>query len=189
MMQQIGGIRFKRAIVPHNAVNMDIETLDFGDASQSLICVCIYARFYLKNNTYSCQLVFARTRMVPTDLSLPRAELYASLLNTHTSQIVKRSFKNLVKSSIKFTDSQITLHWIDNDTKPLKPWVRNRVLEIHRFSSKDEWVYIQSKSMIADIGTRRGATIKDVDQSSTWINGFKSMNLPHHNFLCNQLQN
>ena len=36
--------------------------------------------------------------------------------------------------------------------------------------------------MIADIGTRRGATIQDVDQSSAWINGFDWMHLPTTQF-------
>ena len=103
-MKEIGNIRFKRAIDPQDAVSMDIETIDFGDASQSLICVWVYARFVLKNGEYSCQLVLSRTRTVPKELSLPRAELYATLLNTHTGEIVRRSFKNLVKSSKKFTD-------------------------------------------------------------------------------------
>ncbi|XP_057294722.1 uncharacterized protein LOC130623268 [Hydractinia symbiolongicarpus] len=182
MMKEIGNIRFKRTIIPQDAVSMDIELLDFGDASQHLVCVCTYARILRKNGNYSCQLVLSRTRTVPKDLSLPRAELYAALLNTHTGEIVKRSFKNLVKSTKKFTDSQITLHWISNDEKPLKQWVRNRVLEIHRFTSKDQWSYVQSKNMVADIGTRRGATIENVNQSSTWINGLNWMHLPADKF-------
>eukprot|EP00794_Sanderia_malayensis_P020954 gene20954-biopygen15460 len=181
-MNEIGNLRYKRTIVPEDAVNMDIETLDFGDASQSLVCVCIYARFLLKNGEYSCQLVLSRTRAVPKNLSLPRAELYAALMSTHTGEIVRRSFKHLVKSSKKFTDSQITLHWISNDEKPLKQWVRNRVLEIRRYTSTDQWCYIQSKNMIADLGTRRGVTIEMVNQSSTWVNGFDWMHLPSAQF-------
>ena len=75
MMQEIGKIRFKRVIVPDDAVSLQLETLDFGDASETLICVCIYARFVRTNGEHSCQLVFSRTRLVPKDLSLPRAEL------------------------------------------------------------------------------------------------------------------
>ncbi|XP_066914563.1 uncharacterized protein [Clytia hemisphaerica] len=180
-MQEIGSIRFKRSIVPKDAVDMQIETLDFGDASQSLVCVSIYARFRLKDGSHSCQLVFSRTRTVQKT-SLPRAELYAALLNAYTSEIVKRSFKGLVVSSKKFTDSQIALHWISNDQKPLKEWVRNRVIEINRFSSKDQWAYIQSNDNIADLGTRPGAQIKDVDQSSNWINGLPWMRLPSSQF-------
>ena len=175
MMQEIGNIRFKRAVIPPDAASLDIDTIDFGDASQSLICVAIYARFHRSNGQYSSQLIFARTRTVPKEYSLPRAELYAALINTHTSEIVKRSLGNLHKSSTKLTDSQIALHWISNDEKPLKQWVRNRVLEIHRFTNRDQWFYVQSDQNVADLGTRRGVTLNDINQTSTWINGHNWM--------------
>jgi len=103
MMQEIGQLRFKRVVVPEDAVSLDVETIDFGDASQSLICVCIYARFQRKNGEYSCQLVFSRTRTVPKELSLPRAELYASLMNAHTGEVIRRSFKSYFRSATKYT--------------------------------------------------------------------------------------
>ena len=181
-MKDLGEVRFKRAVIPVDAVNTDVQTLDFGDASQSLICTCIYARFKRKNGEFSCQLVFARTRTVPKDLSLPRAELLAALINTHTGEVVRRSFGSLHKSSIKFTDSQIALHWISNDEKPLKLWVRNRVVEINRFQTKKDWFYIQTNNMIADLGTRSGATIADVSKDSKWINGMNWMTLPESQF-------
>ena len=93
MMKEIGNLRFNRTIIPEDAINMDIDTIDFGDASQSLVCVAIYARFMRRNGMYSSQLVLARTRVVPKDLSMPRAELYAALINTHTGETVQRSLK------------------------------------------------------------------------------------------------
>ena len=182
VMKDLGEVRFKRAIIPEDAVNTDIETLDFGDASKSLVCTCIYARFQRKNGEFSCQLVFARTRTVPKGLSLPRAELLAALINTHTGEVVRRSFGSICKSSLKFTDSQIALHWISNDEKPLKLWVRNRVVEINRFKTKKDWFYIQTNNMIADLGTRRGATIADVSKDSEWMNGMNWMKLPTSQF-------
>ena len=110
---------------------------------------------------------------------MPRAELYAALVNTHSSEVVRRSLEKWHHSSVKFTDSQIVLHWLDNDEKPLKSWVRNRVNEVHRFTSKDQWFYVNTKDMIADLGTRRGATISEISDDSTWINGFEWMT---HNF-------
>ncbi|XP_066918232.1 uncharacterized protein [Clytia hemisphaerica] len=178
LIKSIGTIKFKRAIVPEDALNLDINTLNFGDASKSMICSCVYARFKRRDGSFSCQLVFARTRVVPKDMSLPRAELYAALTTAYTGEIVRRSFKNYQKSSIKFTDSQICLHWLSNNEKPLKLWTRNRVIETLRFTPKEEWFYVQSEDMAADIGTRKGATINDVDQNSTWINGFPWMTLP-----------
>jgi len=93
VMKKIGTLRFKRAIVPEDAANLNVNTLHFGDASQSLVCVCIYARFLRRNGQYSCQLIFSRTRVVPKGMTMPRAELYAALINTHTGEILKRSLQ------------------------------------------------------------------------------------------------
>ena len=85
---------------------------------------------------------------------------------THTGEIVQRSLKRFFKSATMFTDSQISLFWISNDQKVLKQWVRSRVIEINRFTHKDQWLYIKSSDMIGDIGTKKGATLNDIRQES-----------------------
>ena len=60
-MMQLGEITFRQAVIPECAISTDIETLDFSYASQSLVCVCIYARYMRKNGQSLCQLVFARS--------------------------------------------------------------------------------------------------------------------------------
>jgi len=176
LIKEIGQLKFKRAIVPEDAVNLDMDTIDFGDASQSMACVAIYARFMRRNGEYSCQLLFSRTRTIK-DLTQPRAELYAALINCHTGEIVRRSISKWHRSSIKLTDSQIVLHWINNDEKPLKKYVRSRIVEIKRFTSKSQWNYVDTSNMLADIGTRRGTPIHEVNKDSKWINGYEWM---HH---------
>ena len=52
--------RFNQTIVPTDAISLDIDTIDTGDASSSLACAVIYARFRKRDGTFSCQLVFAR---------------------------------------------------------------------------------------------------------------------------------
>ena len=79
MMEEIGNVRFKRAVVPPDAKNLKITTLDFGDASSKLLCAAIYARFEKRDGNYSCQLVFARSKVLPEGISVPRGELMDSL--------------------------------------------------------------------------------------------------------------
>ena len=98
--------------------------------SSHLLITSVYVRFKNKNGDFSCQLVFARSRVIPKGMIQPRGELYAALTNAYTGEVVKRSFKKFHKQAIKFTDSQITLFWISNDEKHLKQWTRNRVIEI-----------------------------------------------------------
>ena len=166
MIEEINSIRYRRAIIPEDAIDLDLETLDFGDASKSAACAAIYARFKRKNGAHSSQLVLSRSQLVPEEFSQPRAELHAAVLCTHTGEIVRKSFHKHHRKSFKFTDSQIVLHWISNEERPLKQWVRNRVLEIKRFTEPESWLYLYSKDMIADIGTRRGSKIQDVNNES-----------------------
>ena len=132
MVQEMNNLRYQRAIVPEDAINLDINTIDFGDASKTTICSCIYARFHRRSGEYSCQNVLSRSRVVPKDKPLSRAELYASLLNTYTGEVVKRSFKEHYKSAIKLTESKISLFWIRNNQKPLELSVRNRDTTLHK---------------------------------------------------------
>ena len=131
MMQEIGNLRFQRTVVSEDAVNLDINTIDAADASNKMVCVAIYAGFLRRNGTYFCQLVFSRSKVVPDGLSQPRTELVAATLNIHTGETVKRVFQDNRKGSVKLSDSQVTLHWINNQKKPLKEWVRNMVVEIN----------------------------------------------------------
>ena len=53
-IQDLANVRFNRVVVPENAISLDIETIDTGDASTSLACAAIYARFKKKDGTFSC---------------------------------------------------------------------------------------------------------------------------------------
>ena len=92
-------------------------------------------------------------------MALPRAELFAASLNASTGHVIKLALGDLYKECIKLTDSQIALHWISNTRNPLKQWVRNKVVEINRLADRTLWKYVQSKDMLADLGTRKGASI------------------------------
>ena len=101
MMQEIGNLRFQRAVVLEDAVNLDINTIDAADASNKMVCVSIYARFLRRNGTYSCNLVFSRSKVVPDGLSQPRAQLLAAALYKHTGETVKRGFQENHKGIVK----------------------------------------------------------------------------------------
>lgn len=44
-----------------------------------------------------------------------------------------------------------------------------------RFTERVWWHYVESSLMIVDLGTRRGVTLKQVDQNSDWKNGYSWM--------------
>ena len=182
MIQEIRDIRYQRAVIPHDAVDLNCETIDTADASQAMICVAIYIRFKLKSGGYSCQLLFARTKTVPKDMTQPRAEMLAASINASTGHIVKTALGDMHSKCWKLTDSQVALFWIDSIRSKLKMWVRNHSIHINRLAPRDLWRYVKSADMPADIGTREGATIKDVSPGSPWIDGFPWMSGPESKF-------
>ena len=60
----MGDIRFHRALVPEDAAHLDIETIEVADAGKDLLCTAVYARVKRRIGEYSCQLVFARTKVI-----------------------------------------------------------------------------------------------------------------------------
>ena len=58
-MQEIKNIKFNRAIIPKDAISLNINTVDTGDASKNIACVDTYARCERSNGEFSCQLIFS----------------------------------------------------------------------------------------------------------------------------------
>ena len=103
---------------------------------------------------------------------MPWAELMGASLNASTGHSVKLAFRAYHTKCWKLTDSQVALHWINSKRSSLKMWVRNRVIEINRLIDIDRWHCVNTKNMIADLGTRKGAKISE---DSSWICGLTWM--------------
>ena len=73
------------------------------------------------------------SRLIPTKITQPKAELYTALINTHISEVVRKAFGKHT-NAFNFTDFQIVFHWISNKNRPLKQWVWNRIIKIKRFT-------------------------------------------------------
>ena len=90
MINELANIKFKRAVIPIDAVDLSMEAINVADAGENLVCAAVYVRFLRKDGTYSCQLIFARTKVIH-DHTIPRAELVAAVLNASTGLVVKSS--------------------------------------------------------------------------------------------------
>ena len=128
-----------------------------------------------RGGDYSCELVVGKSKIVPSGMSIPRAELLAAEINAVIGHVVHRAFGDKVVNRYKITDSRIAIHWIHAWEKVLKLWIRNRVNEILRLSTLSDWFWIPGSQMPCDIGTRRTATLSDVGDGSSWKEGLPWM--------------
>ena len=170
-IDELKEVKFKRAVVPADALDTNVQLIGAGDSSQVMICVGVYARFKRKNGQYSCQLLFGRSKTVPQDMTLPRAELLALTINASTVHIATISLGERVKKLWLVSDSLVALHWATSKTIRLKLWVRNNVIEIGRLVDLDALYHVESKKMVADMGTRKGTKVSDVAPGGRWPDG------------------
>ena len=170
-ISDVSKLKFKRLIVPDDAVDLNIDTIEISDASLDMACAAVYGRFRRKSGGFSCQLIFARSKIIPEGLNIPRAELVAAVLNATTGYIVSSALDGFIVDRLHLVDNQIVLFWINNRRSVLKRWLRNRVQEITRLTDREKWNFIDSENNVADLGTRKGAKVCDVAEGSSWISG------------------
>ena len=169
-ISDLANVNFRRAVVPPDALNLEVELICLGDAGENMVCSAIYARFLRRDGSHSCQLIFARTKVIH-DHTIPRGELAAAVLNASSSHIVKTSLGEMHKRSWHVTDSQVCLYILNSQKATLKTWIRNRVIEVSRLSDLSDWVHTKRENMIADLGTRKGARVDQIGPNSEWICG------------------
>ena len=70
-VMKIGNLKFHRAIIPADVANLNVHTIGIANASNQIARAPIYARFFRRNGSYSCQLIFSRSKIISDDLSQP----------------------------------------------------------------------------------------------------------------------
>ena len=174
-IQEIREVKFRRTIIPEDAVSPDVELIVSADASQFIAVAAVHGRVRRRSGGYSCQLMSAKSKLVK-ELTIPKAELRAAVLATHLAHTVKFNLGDQLKHSLYLTDSSICLFWINQDERPLEVTVRNCVIDIRRFTSPSQWYHIETDNNIADLGTR-DSTISEIAWDSDWQQGKDWMRL------------
>ena len=134
----IGEVNFNRVIIAPNST--EIEMHGFCDASEKAYGACIYLRSTNAQGTHHISLVCSKSRVAPVNpVTLPRLELSAALLLARLYTSVKQALEIQIKQTYLWSDSTITLHWINTEPHLLKTFVANRVEEIRNLTTSFEW--------------------------------------------------
>ena len=107
---------------------MEYSLICFCDASVKAYATAIYLR-QSTLNSYKTDLIFAKTRLAPQDVTIPRLELLGVLIGVRALKFVMKELYEQVTRMVIFTDSLCVLHWLTT-RKPLSSFVVNRLKEI-----------------------------------------------------------
>ena len=146
------------------------ELHGFGDASKDAISALVYLRV-LYSDRCVVNLLISKTKVSPIKtLTTARLELCAS---TMLCKLVNSVLESLNLSPVAihlWSDSKVTLAWINSSPHLWNVFVSHRVAEIQRLMPNAHWHYIEGLLNPADISTR-GKTSKELCESTVWWHG------------------
>ena len=163
-------LRVPRCVKPARFDDSFHELHHFSDASEKAYGSCSYLRSINKCGEINTALVFSKSRVAPIkNVTIPRLELQAALLSARVDAMLRQEMSIELARSYFWSDSEITLKYIMNDTKRFHVYVSNRVGEIRRLTEPDQWHHIPGKENPADV-ISRGQALADMDKRK-WFRG------------------
>ena len=143
----------------------------FCDASELAYGCVAYLRFCYKSGGFSCAFVMSKCKIAPIKtVTLPRLELNAARAGARLSQLILHEIDLPIEKIQYWSDSTLTLQYLNNKKNRMKVFTANRVSEILDVSTADQWRHVPGKINPADLVTR-GVDDQDKLMSSCWFKG------------------
>ncbi|XP_038119755.1 uncharacterized protein LOC119769945 [Culex quinquefasciatus] len=165
----LSDIRVPRCVLVPNTVMHELH--GFADASTVAYGANVYLRCIRGKGSAEANLLCAKSRVAPLKkLSVPNLELCAALLLAWLVVKVIETLDLELSVIELYSDSQIVLAWLKKDPNLLETFVRNRVIQILKFTGKFRWNYVRSADNPADI-VSRGMSPKLLSRCPKWWKG------------------
>ena len=168
----LGDIIVNRCFKPSNFKAFKETILyHFSNASDEGYGQVSYLILVDTENKIHCALVMEKSRVAPLKfVSIPRLELTTATLFVNISKLIREELQYSINKEYFWTDSQVVLGHIQNESKRFKVFVVNRIQIIKEHFEVGQWQYVASKDNPADHKSSgiSGNKRHKIDQ---WFNG------------------
>ncbi|XP_036340243.1 uncharacterized protein LOC118749545 [Rhagoletis pomonella] len=143
----------------------------FADASERAYAAVMYARTVQIDGSATVALISSKTKVAPLKTTtLPRLELCAAHLAAKLARSVLHSLGDLRYPLYAWTDSTITLAWLQAHPSRWITFVANRVADVQETLPPECWNHVRSELNPADCASR-GITPSELLRQQLWWTG------------------
>ncbi|XP_067937152.1 uncharacterized protein [Watersipora subatra] len=150
-MCELNTLEYGRCLTPEGAQGSPTLVI-FSDASDKAYGFVAYIRWRLRDESYFCRFVLAKSRIAPIrKLSTPQLELNGAVLAKRGREIVGKEMRIKFDKVVHLTDSETVLCMLKKKSTRFKLYEGVRIGEIQA-ASKDmsEWRWIRGEDNPAD---------------------------------------
>ena len=174
---------------PSHVTTTSVQLHYFSDASNHGYAAVSYLRLADDQGRVYCAFVMGKTRNTPLkQWSVPRLELQAAVVSTRLHVLIHDELDLPVQRATLWTDSLTVLQYITNEKRRFKPFIANRVNEIHDASAPEQWRHVPTSLNPADEGSRR-MEIHSLNPSCRWLSGPTFLLQPEDQWPVQQIGN
>ena len=169
-LRGLSQIRIPRCVKPVEFNDAALELHHFSDASLSALGCSSYLRCVNKQGQIHVKLIVSKSKVAPIkSMSIPRLELQAAVMAARMDATLRKELDVDLGPSQFWTDSEIVLKYIANESRRFNVFVSNRVSVIHDLTSLEQWHFVPGVENPADLLTR-GETPYSLD-TIRWFDG------------------
>ncbi|XP_077480924.1 uncharacterized protein LOC144092035 [Stigmatopora argus] len=174
---RLSQVTFHRSLTPRNWTRKPWG-VTFSDGSDQSYGAVVYLRWETATGI-EVRLVESKAKLSPLDQKGEpvKTELCGAVYAARLRIYIGKHSRMEIEKWIHLVDSQTVLGAIQRDSYGYQTFFANRVGEIQKTTSVDDWWWIQGDLNVADMLTR-GVAPEDLREGSAWQDGPEFLRLP-----------
>lgn len=145
----------------------------YADASKEAIAAVAFLQLFGEiPNTCTSSFLIGKAKVAPTSgHTIPRLELCAAVMAVQLGDTIREQLQIDREHFSFYTDSQVVLGYVTNESRRFHVYVGNRVSRIRMSSEPSQWSHVSTELNPADVATR--SIPASMLPDSLWIKGPK----------------